>query len=213
MKRVAAVAIAFMLLAAACLKTPSPPGPPPKQPIKGKLPTEVVDEVWRLATQGELLTPDGWRRACGFFSSPTPFPGNKVILVMSNDWGPAFQVGSRDDAAEVDLGYFALGKIDSALRYADTPQTGHEMVKTAFAYHLVPIPSYLEMMGPDGKTLVEKRPVGYREWQIQGAPDPSVTWTTVNTAIRYVLEKREQATDPTLRKNADQTLIKLLQMN
>jgi len=61
--------------------------------------------------------------------------------------------------------------------------------------------------------LVEKRPVGYREWQIQGAPDPSVTWTTVNTAIRYVLEKREQATDPTLRKNADQTLIKLLQMN
>jgi hypothetical protein len=208
-KRVAAAGIALILLTAACLKAPRPSGPP-KQPIKGKSPTEVVDEVWRLATQGELLTPDGWRQACGFFSSPTPFPGNKLILVMSNDWGPAFQVGSKDDAAEVELGYFAIGKIDSALRYTDTPS---KYIKTGFAYHLVPVPSYMEMMGPDGKTLVEKRPVGYREWQIQGAPDPSVTWTTVNTAIRYVLEKREQATDPTLRKNADQTLAKLLQMH
>jgi len=207
-KWAAAAAIALMLLAAACLKAPSPPAPPPKQPIKGKSPTEVVDEIWRLGTQGELLTPDGWRRACGFFSSPTPFPGNKVILVMSNDWGPAFQGGSREDAAEVELGYFAIGKIDSELRYTDTPS---KYMKTAFAYHLVPVPSYQEMMGPDGTTLVEKKPVGYREWQIQGSPDPQ--WTTVNTAIRYVLEKRDQATDPTIKKNADQTLAKLLQMH
>jgi hypothetical protein len=207
-KRAAPAAIALFLLTAACLKPPSPPEPPPQQPIEGKSPTEVVDEVWRLATQGELLTPDGWRGACGFFSSPTPFPGNKVILVMSNDWGPAFQVGSRDDAAEVDLGYFAIGKIDTALRYTDTPS---RYMKTAFAYHLVPVLSYMKIMGPDGKTLVEKRPVGYREWQIQGSPESQ--WTTVNTAIRYVLEKRDNATDPTIKKNADQTLAKLLQMH
>jgi hypothetical protein len=209
-KRVAAAAIALMLLFAACLKAPSPPGPPPKQPIKGKSPTEVVDEVWRLATQGELLTPDGWRRACGFFSSPTPFPGNKVILVMSNYWGPAYEPMPRNDSADVELGYIALGKIDSTLRYTDTPQTEH-VVKTAFVYHLVPVPSYLEMMGPDGKTLVEKKPVGYREWQIQGSPESQ--WTTVNTAIRYVLEKRDEAIDPIIKKNADQALAKLLQMH
>lgn len=208
MNRVAVVAIALLLLTAACLKAPSSPGPPPKQPIKGRSATEVVDEVWRMATQGELLTPDGWRRGCGFFSSPTPFPGNKVILVMSNDWGPAFQVGSKDDAAEVELGYFAIGKIDSALRYTDTPS---KYMKTGFAYHLVPVPSYTEMMGPDGKTLVEKRPVGYREWQIQGSPESQ--WTTVNTAIRYVLEKRDKAIDATIKKNADQTLAILLQMH
>jgi hypothetical protein len=197
-----------MLLAAACLKAPSPPGPPPKQPIKGRSPTEVVDEVWRLGTQGDLLTLDGWRQACRFFSSPTPFPGNRVIVVMSNDWGPAFQVGGGDDAAEVDLGYFALGKIDSALRYVDTPS---KYMKTAIAYHLVPVPSYVEMMGPDGKTLVEKKPVGYREWQIQGSPGPQ--WTTVNTAIRYVLEKRDKPTTPAIKKNADQTLAILLRMH
>jgi hypothetical protein len=207
-KRAAAAAIAIMLLTAACLKAPGPPGPPPKQPIKGKSPTEVVDEIWRLATQGELLTPDGWRRACGFFSSPTPFPGNKVILVMSNDWGPAFQVGSKNDAAEVDLGYFALGNIDSALRYTDTPS---KYMKMALAYHLVPVPSYLEMMGPDGKTVVERKPAGYREWQIQGSPESQ--WTTVNTAIRYVLEKRDKATDPVIKRNADQSLAILLQMH
>jgi len=207
-KWIAAAAIALVLLAAACLKAPSPPEPPPKLPIKGKSPTEVVDEVWRLATQGELLTPDGWNRACGFFSSPTPFPGNQVILVMSNDWGPAFQVGSREDAAEVDLGYFAIGKIDSALRYTNTPS---KYMKTGFAYHLIPVPSYMKMMGPDGKTLIEKRPVGYREWQIQGSLDSQ--WTTVNTAIRYVLEKRDKATDPTIKKNAGETLAELLQMH
>jgi hypothetical protein len=205
-KRVAAVATALMLLASACLKAPTPPGPPPKQPIKGKSPTEVVDEVWRLATQGELLKPDGWRRACGFFSSPTTFPGNKVILVMSNDWGPAFQVGSSNDAAEVDLGYFAVGKIDAALRYTNIPS---KYMKTAFAYHLATVPSYQEMMGPDGITLVEKKPVGYREWQIQGSPESQ--WTTVNTAVRYLLEKPAKAIDPTMKKNADRALAELLQ--
>jgi hypothetical protein len=127
---------------------------------------------------------------------------------MSNDWGPAFQVGSREDAAEVDLGYFAIGKIDSALRYTNTPS---KYMKTGFAYHLIPVPSYQEMMGPDGKTLIEKRPVGYREWQIQGSLDSQ--WTTVNTAIRYVLEKRDKAIDPTIKKNADRTLAMLLQMH
>jgi hypothetical protein len=35
----------------------------------------------------------------------------------------------------------------------------------------------------------------------------------VNTAIRYVLEKREKATDPVIRKNADETLARLLKLH
>jgi hypothetical protein len=31
-----------------------------EQPIQGKSQTEVVDEVWRIATQGGLLTAEGW---------------------------------------------------------------------------------------------------------------------------------------------------------
>jgi hypothetical protein len=49
---------------------------------------------------------------------------------------------------------------------------------------------------------------GPRAWQIegpQGAP-----WTTVNTAIRYVLEMRAKAKDPQIKRNADDTIGQLL---
>ena len=62
---------------------------PPKERIEGRTPKEIVDEVWRLATQGELLTPEEWHVASGFFTEPTPFPANEKILIVSNDWGPA----------------------------------------------------------------------------------------------------------------------------
>jgi hypothetical protein len=179
-----------------------------KSPIKNS-PTEVVDEVWRLATQGELLNPEGWRQACGFYTKPTPFSGKKVIVVMGNDWGPAYVLGSKDDGANVGLGYTALGQIDSELRYTPPPKT--DAIKTGFLYHLVVEPTYIMMYGSDGKTLVEKKPTGEHVWQIQGSPDSS--WTTVNTAIRYVLEMRDKATDPVVKKNASQTLAKLMRLH
>jgi hypothetical protein len=41
-----------------------------------------------MATQGELLTPEGWDKAAkSLFLDPKPTPGNKVILVVSNEWG------------------------------------------------------------------------------------------------------------------------------
>jgi hypothetical protein len=49
---------------------------------------------------------------------------------------------------------------------------------------------------------------GSMDWQIK---EPiGLPWTTVNTAIRYVLEKREKATNPAIRKNADETLARRL---
>jgi hypothetical protein len=49
------------------------------------------------------------------------------------------------------------------------------------------------------------------EWQIQEPADPP--WTMVNTAIRYVLEKRKKAIDPAIRKNTDETLRRLLKLH
>src|SRR2546427_13298298 len=42
------------------------------------------------------------------------------------------------------------------------------------------------MYGPDGRTLISKRPTGTRIWEIKGSQGRP--FTTVNTAIRYVLE-------------------------
>jgi hypothetical protein len=105
----------------------------------------------------------------------------------------------------VETGYIDMGKIDSSLRYTP-PKT--EFVETGFLYHLVAVPAYSN--GSDGK-LVDKKPIGSRLWQIQGSPRPP--WTTVNTAIRYVLEMRNKTTDPAIKKNADQTLAELMKLH
>jgi hypothetical protein len=179
-----------------------------RDPIQGKSQTEVVDEVWRIATQGGLLTAEGWSKACGFFTTPVPFPGDKEFLIVSNDWGPAYDF-KKGEGTDIELGYIDRGKIDSALRYTPPPKI--EFIKTAFQYYLTTVPAYMMMYGPDGKTLVEKKPVGYRVWQIKGSP--GTPWTTVNTAIRYVLEKRAATSDPVIKRNADATLAQLLTLH
>lgn len=66
------------------------------------------------------------------------------------------------------------------------------------------------MYGPDGKTLIEKRPTGVHVWMIKAAQGPPVT--TVNTAIRYALEMREKTSDRAGKENADQTLAQRLKL-
>jgi hypothetical protein len=79
-------------------------------------------------------------------------------------------------------------------------------------YHLVFAATHWTMFKSDGKALTakEERP-GPEEWQIKGPV--GLPWTTVNTAIRYVLEKREKATDPLIRMNGDETLARLLKLH
>jgi hypothetical protein len=178
---------------------------PANERIEGRAPNEVVDEIWRMATQGQFLTPEGWRVAGGFFTEPRPFPANEKIFVVGNEWGPAYELYSYGNSKEVIVGYWDAGSIDSMLGY--TPPAKTDAVKTAVAYTLVTAPSYSMMYGPDGKTLVEKRTTGSRVWLIKGAQGPPVT--TVNTAIRYVLEVRETTTDRAIKENANHTLAQL----
>jgi hypothetical protein len=63
----------------------------------------------------------------------------------------------------------------------------------------------LSYYGPDGKTKVGDRVIpGTHVWMIYGSLDQP--WTTVNTAIRYVLEKRDKTKDSELINNANRTL-------
>ena len=40
-----------------------------------------------------------------------------------------------------------------------------------------------------------------------------IPWTTVSTAVRYVLEMRDNTADPTIKKNADETLAQILKLH
>ncbi len=166
-----------------------------------------MDEIWRMATKGELLNSEGWSQASAFYTKPKPFPGNHTVLVMSNDWGPAYDYRAKDENGDVGLGYIDMGKIDAELRY--TPPAKTEFIKTAVLYHMVAVPAYSVMHSANGS--MEKKPLGSRFWQVEGSLD--TPWTTVNTAVRYVLEQRQKTSDPNIRKNADETLASLLKLH
>src|SRR5437667_2643972 len=97
--------------------TNSIPKPQPaNERIEGRAPSEVVNEIWRMATQGRFLTPEGWRVAGSFFTEPRPFSTNEKILVVGNEWGPAYEMRSDGNSKEVAVDYWDAGSIDSKLR-------------------------------------------------------------------------------------------------
>jgi hypothetical protein len=204
-KRVlACIALAFLV---ACTRSQRDVAelPSPKvssDPFQGTTPLEVVDELWRLATQGQLLTAQGWQRTGQLFTDPIPFTQPKAIFIVSNEWGPPFEHNRTQDTAGVTVGFNPVGSIDTKLHYAPAPKT--DAIKQGVLYQLVPVPTYTMMYAPDGKTLISKRPTGIRVWQIKGSQGQP--FTTVNTAIRYVLEQRDKTQDGVIRKNADNTL-------
>ena len=176
--------------------------------IAGPSPGDLVNELWMGATKGDLLSAEGRKATARFYVPADTPPQNSSFLVMSNDWavGPIIVKG---ETAQLVVGYVAAGKIDSMLRYRPPPRIPY--MKTGIVYHLTLVPGYSVMYGADGKTIASKKPSGTRYWLIE---DPRGTpWTTVNTAVRYVLETRAKTTDPVIRKNADETLAKLLQLH
>jgi hypothetical protein len=176
--------------------------------IQGPDPKEIVNNLWMKATQGDLITPEGWDETAKYYTQVDPPAERLSFQVMSNDWA-VWPARIQSDTAEVDVDYTAEGRIDPSLQYVPPPKIPY--IKTGIAYHLKLVSGYNVMYGPDGKTVVNKKPSGTRGWQIE---DPrGVPWTTVNTAIRYVLEMRNKTSDQALKKNADETLAKLLQLH
>jgi hypothetical protein len=155
-----------------------------------------------------LLNKDEWHRASGYYLTESPWPGTKVIRVFSNVWGPADLLSIKDDKAQVAMGYFDAGTIDSELRY--TPPVREGAVKTSLVYGLKLAPTHWNTYKSDG-TTVDKVMTGPPAWQIEGRP--STPWTTVNTAIRYLLEARTQTKNPEIKKNADESISELLKLH
>jgi hypothetical protein len=173
-------------------------------------PKEVVEQLWNMATRGDLLTKAGWIRASQFFTTPVAPPAHHVVLVMSNRYG-VVGVSIEGNSAKVQLAYDKVGQLDSQLRFTSAPPTN--ACETAEEYHLVTTHRHIVTYASDGKTKVEDKEIPESIiWQIEGATSWP-PWTTVNAAIRYVLEQKARATDPVVKKNADHTIEQLLALH
>jgi len=182
----------------------------PAPMASGKSPEELIEDLWKKATEGEFLTAEGRNRYSGYFvRTSAPYEG-KVVRVVSNRWG-LLPTRTSNTTAQVAVEYTDEGTIDSELRY--TPAPPSPFFKAAWMFHLALAPTYAVMYKSDGKVITgkEEKETGLVAWQISDPQGPP--FTTTNTAIRYVLEMRKKSSNPAVRRNADETLSKLLRLD
>jgi len=158
---------------------------------ESKSPKQVVEAYLALETRGGRLSKAGWTRGDNFFANPVPMPVQRRVVVISDHYA-VYETSVNEDRAEVSNDYEDLGRIDSTLHYTAPPPG---FLKTTVIYHLA---KTSKLSSRAAETLA---------WKIT---DPSTTlWLNRETAMRYVLDTRDKTSDPTVRKNADQTLATL----
>jgi hypothetical protein len=166
---------------------------------------EVVENLWNFASTGRLLNSESWTQASsGYFTKPSNAAGASSVRVVSNRYGIS-SVSREGDKVEITVQSEELGRIDSELRFIPTPSSNGN--PDFYVYRLLFGPTPLRWYGPDGKTLVKETMTGPNRWRIEGSL--GYRWTTLNTAIRYVLDERDKSKDPVITKNAEETLVML----
>lgn len=156
---------------------------------------DVLERFCELDAQGEQLTPDGWQKVAALFVTPGAPRRDRVIVVRDFVVSrPALEKGR----AEFYVEYIELGRIDlSAMRFS-APLPAGIKVRAGF---------YVIKQSGRGYRGASSQVEGRAEWRIKGpVPEPHLT---VDTAIRYATEFRDNARDVTVRRNADKTLAAL----
>jgi hypothetical protein len=161
-------------------------------------PREIIERLCKMDEAGIRLTPRGWHEADTMFLHPQRFSRNVSLVVKDGDCGTISAEVSGNDAT-VGVEYLVLGQIAPSMRFS---WTGHvtEPIKLRNSYTLVHTDTYWVMTGEHGIRQVR----GATQWKIEKFQRRQVV--SVETAIRYVREVRERASDPMVKKNADETL-------
>jgi hypothetical protein len=174
------------------------------KPPKGS-PDEVLDKYFKMINDGELLTPDGWKKSANLFVHPKPRAKDDSIFVTTK-----FPLGNgpmsvRGDQAEADEKWVDdLGTIDSALRYVPEPKPQFEVEGPMHIFHLVRTEKHGQILAGG---ISEKEVSGPPQWRIEGSP--TIRWASREAAIRYLIAMRDKTADPAIKNNAVRTLARL----
>jgi hypothetical protein len=147
---------------------------------------------------GGRLTDDGWRTANKRFFlntrgiTPEPPPKDRNILVVSDKFNVRLESLAPTGTATVETSFsMCYGRVDPQLQFsfmdAGIPRGVAVSVVCASTFDMVASGIVKAHIGPKPDTIMLDRAA----------------------AIRYVAEKREQARDPDIRKNADAALAAL----
>jgi hypothetical protein len=143
------------------------------KPSKGS-PEDLLDRYYQMINDGELLTPEGWKKAIRLFEQPSKYPVNGTIYVTT-----AYPLGNGpmevngDHAVAYQKWVDDLGSINASLQYKPPPPENAKVEGVIRICHL-------------------KRIAG--EWRIEG----SLTTRACSrkAAIRYLEYRRAKSIDP-----------------
>jgi hypothetical protein len=165
-------------------------------------PTELLIKRYeRLIESGAFLTSAGWKKTNQLFDRSYPYQRDGEIHLASTGGliGEQWVKGNR---AEVGTKWTdSYGSIDSMLRYKSSfPNQRPEPITMAYEYPLVFTNEHVDI-NENGQTHVT---TGDWQWKLEGPQRER--WATLAPAIAYVRERRNQSTDPAIRRNANKTL-------
>ncbi len=177
----------------------------PTEPAKS--PKEVVEQFYKMQTEGRWLGPERWDELQDFLTDVEPWSPPKSISVLKSyevrearrdiGWG-----GRVDYQVEVDL--FEWGSIDAFLNFASarSPRgkllAAGELAEQRTYQTLVQTDKFLKRGLPR-----DEEKTGALRWRMNPFFSPEVN---VDAALRWVAELRGKSNDPAIRNNAERTL-------
>jgi hypothetical protein len=175
-------------------------------------PIDMIKQYWKMETNGGRLTSDGWYRATAFFIKSDVPPPTLTLHVVRDSSLDTFEVTARtDNWAEVTLNTDEIGQLDHSLRLKILPRVGLHDVEILrgpyIPFHVVLSINRWEFR-PDGTLGSEI--TGSPKWLIDCTENE--IWVNEAVAVRYVTDARNKTTDPTIKKNSDESLAKLSKM-
>lgn len=165
--------------------------------LEHKRPTELlVKQYEKVVARGDLLTEEGWTRACKFLATCDPFPEKGDITIIS---APGIIGEGHLDGDHAVVGtkwgdYY--GTIDSGLRFKPEPM-GSILLCEAFSLVFVHQP-------PGNGTAGT---VGGGSWKIEKTAFQRAAG--IPAAIQYLERMRDRSQDPKTRKNAEKSIAAL----
>jgi hypothetical protein len=183
-------------------------------------PMGVLQAYRKMDSEGERLTPAGWRRAAKYFFRPEPPPAHIVLHVTEGErvaeLSPGLMPKESNRRALGEVMCSALGQIDSSGRFTSlvSPsgtalpgQSGGKLygpVPLIRRYELILTETHWEL----GPNLEGPREVtGLREWRIETFE--AEPWITAETAIRYLTGLRDGSGREVTRRDAERSIVAL----
>jgi hypothetical protein len=165
-----------------------------------KPPKAVVEEFWKMDTEGGRLTAEGWRAADSFFVRPIAPPKDKILCVISYPFAVSYSriQGNRAEVIVDTAG--TVWKINPNMRLG----VCSDQDKGFWLNKLVRTSKHWEF-APDHRTLREVG--GPPEWRLE--EETNYVYVTADIAIRYLMEVRDSTTNSVIKKNAEQSLATL----